>query len=261
VNHRIGLGARASLAAGAFAAYHSDWGWELWPGADLGVALGGGARLCVSADKSFRVPTYTELYYTSPANMGNPDLQPEEAWTYETGVEWRGGGHRAGLSVFRREGDNLIDWVRAAPTDPWQVRNRTRVRTDGLDAGWEWRAGAGADPFLRRLRAGWTWLDSDREAPGLASKYVLDHLRHQVALEAEHALGCGFSQSWRLVWEERLGGEDHFAADTRIRRPIANGELFLEATNLFNARFSEIGGIPTPGRWVMAGLKLDFGPW
>ncbi|MHB8894642.1 MAG: TonB-dependent receptor plug domain-containing protein [Candidatus Geothermincolia bacterium] len=261
VNHRLELGSRASLAAGAFAAYHSDWGWTAWPGADLSVALDGGTRLFVAADKASRVPTYTELYYTSPTNLGNPDLKPEEAWTYETGIEWRGGGHRAGFSVFRRVGTNLFDWVRAAPADPWQAQNRTEVRTDGLEAGWEWHAGGAAAGFLQRLRAGYTWLDSERGAAGLESKYVLDHLRHQAVLEAGHAVGFGFSQNWRLVWERRLGGEAHFAADTRISRPFSRGEVFLEATNLFNARYTEVGGVPQPGRWLNAGFKINFGPW
>jgi len=100
-----------------------------------------------------------------------------------------------------------------------------------------------------------------RRAAGLESKYVLDHLRHQAVLEAEHALGFGISQNWRLLWEERLGGDAHFAADTRIRRPFARGEVFLEATNLFNARYTEVGGVPQPGRWLNAGLKINFGPW
>jgi iron complex outermembrane receptor protein len=260
VNHRVGLGERASLAAGAFAAYHTDWGWKLWPGADFGVDLGRGARLFLTADKSYRVPTYTELYYRSPASVGNPDLAPEQAWSYEIGAEWRGRGRRAGLSFFRRDGTDLIDWVRADPALPWQALNRTEVRTVGLEAGYEWRSAAAA-AVLRRLRAGYVWLDSSRAAAGVESKYVLDHLRHQAVLEAEHALGARFAETWRFAWEQRLGGDAYFLAETRIRRPIAHGELYLEATNLFNASYAEIGGIPGTGRQVAAGLKLDFGPW
>jgi iron complex outermembrane receptor protein len=260
VNHRAALGSRVTLGAGAFAAHHTGWGWEVWPGADLGVALGGGVRVFAAVDKSYRVPTYTELYYTSPANKGNPELRPEQAWTYEGGLEWRGRGHRAGLSAFRRDGSNIIDWVRASPELPWQVTNRTSLRTDGIEAGWEWRAPQ-AGSLLERLRAGYTWLSSERDAAGLESRYALDHLRHQVVLEAAHALGRGFSQSWTVVWEQRLDGERHLAVDTRLRRPFARGEVFLEATNLLNASFTEVGGVPQPGRWLSAGLTLHFGSW
>jgi iron complex outermembrane receptor protein len=259
-NHRLPLGSLGTLAVGAFASYHSGWGWGAWPGADVVLGLGRGVRLHASVDKAYRVPTYTELYYTSPTNMGNPALRPEQAWTYEAGLEWRSGGHRADLSAFRREGSDLIDWVRADPEDPWQVQNLTSVRTDGVEASWEWRARA-PHPFLRRLRAGYAWLESERDTGELESKYVLDHLRHQAVLDAEHALVLGLSQSWRFLYEQQLDGADRFVVDTRLWRPLGRGELFLEVTNLFDADYEGAGGVPQPGRWVSAGVRIDFGPW
>ncbi len=256
-NHRLLLG-RAALSAGAFAAYHTGWGWEFWPGADAAVDLGGGARLFGSIDKSYRVPTYTELFYVSPANFGNPGLVPEEAWTWETGADWRGGGHRVSAAFFRREGENLIDWVRTDPTQPWRVENSARLRTDGVELAWEWRA-AGPGGALEGVRAGYTFLDSDRETNGLESKYVLDHLRHQAVLTLDHALWLGASQRWRFAWEERMNGEEHVVVDTRIRRVLGRGELFLDVTNLLDAEYSLVPGVPQPGRSVLVGMSLDLG--
>jgi iron complex outermembrane receptor protein len=261
-NHRLALGRRASLAAGAFASFHSDWGWEVWPGADVTVDLGAGARLLASVDKSYRVPTYTELYYTSPASVGNPDLVPEEAWTWEAGADWHRGGHRLSAAFFRREGTNLIDWVRADASQPWQVMNVAAVRTDGVELGWEWLPqGSAAGAVLHRLRAGYAYLDTDRDTQGLASRYLLDYLRHQVVLELGHRLGGRLSQSWRVSWEDRLNGEEYLLVDTRIRWPLTRGELFLDVTNLLDASYAFIPGVPQPGRWVTVGARLGFGPW
>jgi iron complex outermembrane receptor protein len=261
-NHRVALGGRASLAAGAFAAYHSGWGWEVWPGADATLEVGGGLRLLASADRSYRVPTYTELYYDSPTSVGDPGLRPEEAWTWEAGADWAGGGHRLSAGFFRREGTNLVDWVRADSAQPWRAANSSRVRTDGVEAGWEWRpAAGGAGAILRSVSAGYTFLDSDRDAAGLESKYVLDHLRHQAVATLEHALGFGVTQRWRVAWEDRMNGGDHVVVDTRLRRPLSRGEVFVDATNLLGAAYELVPGVPQPGRWVMVGVQLGLGPW
>ena len=35
-----------------------------------------------------RLPTFTDLYYTSPAQINNLDLTPEHAVTYRLGVDY-----------------------------------------------------------------------------------------------------------------------------------------------------------------------------
>src|SRR5207247_2055189 len=36
-------------------------------------------KLRASASRAFRLPTFTELYYSDPADLGNPNLKPESA--------------------------------------------------------------------------------------------------------------------------------------------------------------------------------------
>jgi outer membrane cobalamin receptor len=38
-------------------------------------------KLRASASRSFRVPTYTDLYYHDPGNLGSPNRLPEHGWT------------------------------------------------------------------------------------------------------------------------------------------------------------------------------------
>ena len=44
-------------------------------------------KLRSSGGYGFRIPTYTDLYYTDPATVGNPNLKPESAWSGEGGVD------------------------------------------------------------------------------------------------------------------------------------------------------------------------------
>ncbi len=36
------------------------------------------------------MPTFTDMFYTSPVQKGNPHLRPEEAVTFEAGIKYTG---------------------------------------------------------------------------------------------------------------------------------------------------------------------------
>jgi iron complex outermembrane receptor protein len=256
--HRLVLGEWLLLALGAFGSY-SDWGWKIWPGIDLGFQLSDAIRPYGSVGHSFRVPTYTELYYSSPANKGSPGLRPEEAWTYEVGLNWRKGILAGNLAVFRREGRDLIDWVRAESIDPWEARNIARVNTNGLEISLRSDLGGLKGHFpVSAIHAGYAFLDSEKRTRNFESKYVLEHLKHQLIVGLEYDLPHQLKQNWKIRYEGRSGYDGHVLADTRISYRYTRVEFFVEATNLFDLTYVEAGWVPMPGRWVMAALKLNL---
>jgi len=259
--HRMGWKGKLSAALEAFAYYYSDWEWEVWPGFNAGWKTGERTRLFASAGRSFRVPTYTELHYTSPANVGNPELEPEKVWSYEIGGAWERSGLSATVAFFRRNGENLIDWVRPEVDSPWTALNISSVTSDGLEAAFTFRpANPGALHILRSFSAAYTFLDSDRNTENFESKYLLDHLRHQVVVGVEHGLFLGARQTWIGRWEERLDDEGYVLLDTRLDLRTGRFVWFLDVKNIFDADYTETGGVPMPGRWVAAGLRIDVTP-
>lgn len=260
VEHQFEFVKSLSCMLGSTAYYYSDWGWDVWPGIDLGFWFTESLSIHSSVGRSFRVPTYTELYYDSPANKGNPDITPEEAWTYEVGLKWGKKRLRGEFILFRREGDNLIDWVRADPDSSWMVRNIARVNTNGVEVNFGFNSVNLKYFPVQKIQLGYTFLDSDREIKGLESKYVLDHLRHQFIFDMGHHLVFQLRQNWKLRFEERIGGERYLLCDTRISRKFKNGELFVDVTNVFSTDYTEVGGISMPGRWAVVGLKFSLIP-
>lgn len=260
VEHRIEPAGRFTLALGAFAYRYSGMGWRIWPGVDLGVPLGGHVRACASVGRAFRVPTYTDLYYRDPANQGNPDLVPETAWSYEGGIAWTGVAIAAEANAFRRDGRDLIDYVRNSDAEPWTARNTTEVTTQGVEVAATLRPPAALPCFLiHRIRAGYAFLDSKRRTPGYTqSKYLLSHLRHQAILDIAHALPFGVEQTWNVRWEERFGEDDHVVVDTRVSRGIGPVQLFAEATNLLGASYRDLPTVPAPGRWLRIGVAAQW---
>jgi len=74
-----------TVSAGAMTNWISDlgFGWNIYPGLDASYALSDRLKFYGSANSSMRMPTFTDLFYSGPTNIGNPDLKPEKSITYE----------------------------------------------------------------------------------------------------------------------------------------------------------------------------------
>jgi vitamin B12 transporter len=255
--HRSSPVDRCTFSLGASATDYSDWGWEYWPGVELNVELKDGLHGFASLGRSFRIPTYTELYYNTPANQGNPDLKPERAWTYETGIRWREKGLGANLSLFLRDAQDVIDLTRTSDLDPWKAQNMAENKTQGFELGFDFYPEAYLNTtFVSTVNVSYTYLDSDWDTGGLESKYLLDHLRHQLHGSVILDWLDDLTQTAQVRYEKRMAGDSHVVMDTRLTYKWHKCEIFLEVTNLFDEQYVESGFSPMPGRWIMGGVKI-----
>lgn len=257
LEHKFRPTDRSTFGIGASAINYSDWGWEYWPGVEWNLTLKDGLHGFASMGRSFRVPTYTELYYDTPANQGNPDLKPERGWTYEAGLRWREKGLSGHFSLFLRDAEDVIDWIRTSDLDPWKAQNVVENRTEGFEVGFDLYPEAYLKTSLiSTVRLSYTYLDSDWDTEGLESKYVLDHLRHQVHGSITLDWLDSLTQALQARWEKRMANDSHVVVDTRLTYQWHTYEVFLEVTNLFDKEYVESGFAPMPGRWIMGGLRI-----
>lgn len=255
-NHKLAVTDELTLGAGSSAVYYSDWGWEYLPGAQAGYAITRQLQWFASVAKSYRIPTYTEMYYTI-GNIGDPDLKAEQAWTWESGLRWHQKRASASLSVFRRDSDHLIDWSRPVGSSTWKVRNVAQCTTTGMEVGCDIKQPLTALPLLGRVTLNYTYLDHDADSGALEYKYILDSLRHQLqgAIYLDWLPSISHVVKARL--EERMSGESSVVVDSKLSyQATENVELTIEANNLFDEEYVESGDTPMPGRWIMAGIKL-----
>ncbi|MBU1095664.1 MAG: TonB-dependent receptor [Bacteroidetes bacterium] len=248
------------LNAGGFVYKYSNLNWQIWPGFDAAYYFSPYIKTFFSVGKSFRIPSYTDLFYSDPVTLGNNKLKPEEAFTYELGLNYNSEFFSSSVSLFRREGKNIIDWVRDADKSQWRARNITTVITNGLEVGFNFLPKHLID-MLPIVSAGinYTYLDSDKKSDNLESRYVLDHLKHQAIINLTHELFYGISGTWFLRYEDRLNYKDHFLTDVQFQKTITNFNLSLKATNLFNKTYHDIAGVTLPGRWITAGVNYKLG--
>jgi iron complex outermembrane receptor protein len=271
-NQRFVTG-RFSVSAGLLLNRTGDYAWKLYGGIDAGYRLSPRWHLFASLDPSLRYPTFTELYYHSPVNVGNPDLLPEKALTAEIGVRKEGKRVTGSAALWYRRGRELIDWVREADTLAWQAMNHTEVNMVGAEfagvlniARWK------HDPhaWLREVRVSYAFTHADRQRSDYLSKYVLDYLRHQGTLEVRHALPGPGTASWQFILRDRAGEyqeypsgtivpyDPYFLTNLRISYHVSVMDLFLDLSNMFNTSYVDIGNLPAPGIWVRGGVKMKL---
>ena len=223
------------------------------PAVSGGVWLNPHLKLRASVSRAFRVPTYTDLYYHDPANLGSPGLLPESAWSYEAGLDWNAGTRlRGGIVVFERREHNGIDYIRRAPTDIWRATNVQNLNFTGVEASVRITPGRGQTVDLR-----YTGLHGAQDAlPGVFSKYVFNYPAHSAVAAWSGSPGGGVLLRTRLGVLDRRARDpytlwDFYAAYARGRvRP------FLQFTNISSTRYEEIIGVAMPGRSVLAGVDI-----
>ncbi len=248
-----------SVSLGFFAYNYSNTGWKFWPGFDAAYKISKDTKIFVSYGKAFRIPTYTDLYYVGPANLGNPNLTYETTTNYETGFNISRTFFESNISIFYKDGKNIIDWARASASEPWRVENVTNVKTIGS----EFSLTLFPQELLyllpfTKLKINYTYLSVERSTGVYESKYLLDNLRHQLILNVDNKLPFGLKQNWSFILRSRVNFESQFTVDTQISTHLKDFALFLRATNLFNKLHKDFPRVVLPGRWITAGIKYSL---
>ena len=88
VEQKVSLVKHLNLNLGGFAFNYSNLDWKFWPGFDLAYSPTRNLKIFANFGLAFRIPTYTELYYSDPITKGSANLQPEESTNYELGVNY-----------------------------------------------------------------------------------------------------------------------------------------------------------------------------
>lgn len=259
--HRFLILDRVDITPGMLFNYFSDFDANFLPGLDIGVQLSNECRVFANMGYTYRVPTYTDLYYEDRANIGNPDLQPESAITYEAGFKYLQKGITFQTSIFHRDGQDNIDWIKSDSLDPWQPHNFASIDLSGVETSLEilFPNLLHSDYWLRRLNMSYTYLEADLAIGDVPfSRYALDNLRHQFIAGIEHRIFKKLYHSSQVRYNNRVNLDDYFLLDTRLFWRSQKLHAFLEASNVLDKHYTETNLVPMPGRWIRAGVTVKF---
>lgn len=254
------------LSAGAMTNWISDlgFGWHIYPGMDASFSLSDHFKVYGSASSSLRMPTFTDLFYNGPTNLGNPELKPEKSVNYEGGLKYIFRGISGHAGVYFRKGKDLIDWVRENETDKWQTKNLTKINSTGIELSgnffpekiWDRKL------FVTKIGLNYAYSDQNKGDNNYFSFYILDNLKHKFDLEINHHILSHLKASWRLSYQDRNGMrtktesfDPFWLVNARVMWKMPSTEIYAMAANLFNTTYFDLGTIQQPGRWISIGIN------
>ena len=270
LEHHVTIG-RLSASAGLTAVYNTGnrEGVKFFPGVDANFKISNAFRIYASYNTSYRMPTFTDLYYSVGGHLADPNLKAEKLRALEGGIKYLGRGIRAVATVYYNRGYDLIDWIMdtsAGEDAPWTSMNHTRLNTFGQEVTLRLalpdllnRPGF----FFRTLSLGYTHQSQDKPMEAhLRSLYSMEYIRHKVVVQADFRIleKLSIDFSWRYV--DRNAGSalltPYSLLDAKVSYDFPLLSIYLRANNLLNRSWYDFGDIPQPGIWIMAGVSCKL---
>lgn len=266
-----------TLTAGLMANHitKSNLGINVFPGIDVSYKVTDAVKLYSSYNTSLRMPTFTDLYYDGPSNIGNPDLKPERSATLEGGLKLLSKLVRGHAVVFYRHGKDIIDWVKEDPTSEiWQPQNLTEINNLGteIQARMLFRNQYGSQ--YPNVQISYLYNNVEKGNADFVSNYALDNLKHKLVGSVSEQLAKGLTLDLHFIFQDREGSYTQFqnktpvgevaydsfwVFDGKLNYRLDKFMLFASVNNIFNKQYNDIGNVIQPGRWLKTGMIYKIG--
>ena len=229
-----------------------------YPGMDLGYRINQNLTLYSNIGYTYRIPTYTDLFYSSPTTLGNENLKLEKALTSELGIKYRKENFNLNMSLYRRDASDIIDYVRNNETNPWQASNIREIRTNGFELNMSYKFYLAA--FLKhRIKIGFSNINDDILETNFAfSRYALNSLKNQVTATYMFEVNEKISSTLAYKNAERTDEEKYTVIDFTTTYKLEKFTLSIILNNILDTEYSETNLVPMPGFNTLAGIQYSF---
>lgn len=225
------------------------------------------------AKKSFRMPTFNDLYY---ADMGNSKLNPESALQYDLGFVLNKDWKQGIVDHFRLQVDGYYNTVHdkivAYPKGQqfrWTMLNLGKVHIKGVDA----MAEVGLEPakdWKVTARLQYTYQDA-RDVTDSNTSYYKDQIPYIPWHSGSAILGLSWRE-WDLSYSFIYSGERYsqqenilynhlqpwYTHDMSVAYHARRWSARLDVNNIFSQDYDVILNYPMPKRNYMLTLEYNF---
>lgn len=243
---------------------YTDVPFKLLPSVQFAFQFNEQHRLYANLAKSNRIPTYTELYYSDPSNMGNADLKPEYANSAELGW-FKNGKLYLEANAFYRQTYSMIDWVRDSSTivpnpNKWQPVNIAEVRFYGFEGNIRKTFNCRAKYKINFVDVAYTYIQATHVFDAnIESRYAYTNLKHQLIAKLNFQWSKYGSLQVNYRFLQRVSNPAYQLLDLKVNSESVKGfSFFAEVNNLLNTQYVEAGYVQMPGRWFKVGLNYAF---
>ena len=257
IDHTIRLlKEKLTLSPGLSISYFSDLSFHSFPGFDIGFDFSESFSIYGNFGKTYRIPTYTDLYYKDRTTIGNSELEPENATNSEFGFKFNSDKIVFKTAVFNRKSKNIIDYVKQNENDLWQATNIGLLKTNGLES----------DIFIKlngniNFKFGYAYINDDNYVSNIKfSRYSLNSLKHNFISKVSLKYSKKLYHNIIFRYSERLDLTNYRIVDTNISyKPFSkNAELYLNLNNIFDQYYWETNLVPMPGKNFTIGYRSSF---
>ena len=237
-------------------------GWanvpHIYPGIDLGYSFNEKFKLYSNIGYTFRIPTYTDLFYSSPTTEGNEFLVYEKAFTSELGIKYKKENFILNFSVYNRAASDVIDYVKNEESDPWQANNIREIITIGfeLNMGYKFYLG---NFNSHQINFGFSNLKDDlKQTEFNFSRYSLNSLKNQITATYSFELNDKIFSTIAFKNAQRADEDKYSVIDCRTSYKIKNITLSVILNNMLDAKYTETNLVPMPGFNSLIGIKYSI---
>lgn len=185
--------------------------------------------------KSFRMPTFRNLYYSSGALLANPDLSPEYGWNYELGLKHITKDEETRLAIFHIA---LQDQIATRKVDGRnQAYNAAEYKTTGIEAsykkelsnGWHYRVGGILQNPERKDSATSPWKD-------VLGKYQVSASFGRKVNQWDYTINTTYYGN-RVYYATQATKSPLWKTDVNVTyKPSKDVSFTLDVNNVFNRR-------------------------
>ena len=249
------LNEKLDITPGVAVTYFSDFKFHAYPGLDLGLQLSENFKAYGNLGITYRIPTYTDLYYNDRNTIGNSNLKPEEAFSQEIGLKYNLGKYTSSVAIFNRDARNLIDFIRPDVTSKYVATNIAKVNTQGVE--FEGAYNFKVSSFDQRVSFGYSYLNDNILAQNKElSRYSLNTLKHQFTTRFSSQFLKNVRQNIIYKHAERTVGTSYNVWDASIIVDFDTVSFTVTANNIFDAEYIEAGYVPMPSRSLLFGMRF-----
>lgn len=224
-----------------------------------------------SMNQAYRMPTFTDLYYNSPSQIGNPDLKPEQSINSELSFAYNKNPFSFRAGIFHRYAFSVIDWVRRPEEELWFSKNLTKLNTIGAETEFKFTPNI---EYLHFISLNYTFINVWKNSDQYISLYATDYLKHQFSLSIAHKIYSNLDAYWFITARDRAGTyidafnyaepkevayKPYFLCDFKLSWSRPQYEVFVTLNNIFNVKYVDIGNLPQQGFSFKVGGSIKFG--
>lgn len=271
---------RVSLSAGVLVNHNTieSSKYKFYPSVSVSYRPVDKINIYTSWSNSTRMPTFTDLGYTTETHEGNDGLKLEKSQSVDLGLKYNNSWVSTYAIGFLMWGRNIIDWVKITKPDgtvksaSW---NHTKLNTQGVEMGVKFKL-ADLLPVLgynSYISFDYTRMHQDVNTGVYTSEFALQYLRDKFTTQFNHQIYKGLSAGWYFRYQKRMGeymkivnkeevGRREYPAfstlDLKLSYQHKSVLLNLSFNNLYNTSYFDRGNIPMPGFWFTGGISYTF---